>query len=142
MIDQLTVFLANERGRLAFVCRTLAQADVNIYALFVADTEDFGVARLLCDRPRAAAEALQVAGLRASCLPVVAVHVPDRPGGLASLLELLDEHGVNVEYAYCISSSRETAVDILKVEDGLATEKLLAEAGYDLVSPGSLYELD
>ena len=76
----------------------LAQADVNIYALFVADTEDFGVARLLCDRPRAAAEALQVAGLRASCLPVVAVHVPDCPGGLASLLELLDEHGVNVEY--------------------------------------------
>ena len=58
MIDQLTVFLANERGRLAFVCRTLAQADVNIYALFVADTEDFGVARLLCDRPHAAAEAL------------------------------------------------------------------------------------
>ena len=103
MISQLTVFMENERGRLASACRTIADAGINMYALFVADTADFGVARIFCDTPQAAADALTAAGYRAAVTPVLGVRVPDEPGGLASLLEFLDEAGENVEYGYCLS---------------------------------------
>ena len=73
MISQLTVFMENERGRLASACRTLADAGINIYALFVADTADFGVARIFCDTPQAAADALTAAGYRAAVTPVLGV---------------------------------------------------------------------
>ena len=85
MISQLTVFMENERGRLASACRTIADAGINMYALFVADTADFGVARIFCDTPQAAADALTAAGYRAAVTPVLGVRVPDEPGGLASL---------------------------------------------------------
>ncbi len=91
MISQLTVFLENENGRLASACRTLADAGINMHALYLADTADFGVARIFCDTPQAAADALTAAGYRAAVTPVLGVRVPDVPGGLASLLEFLDE---------------------------------------------------
>ena len=71
MISQLTVFMENERGRLASACRTIADAGINMYALFVADTADFGVARIFCDTPQAAAKALTEAGYRAMVAPVL-----------------------------------------------------------------------
>ena len=89
MISQLTVFLENEKGRLAAATRAVADAGVNMHALYLADTEDFGVARMLCDTPNKAAEKLTLAGWRAAVTPVMAVRVPDVPGGVASLLEFL-----------------------------------------------------
>ncbi len=81
MISQLSVFLANEKGRLAAACRTLADAGYNMHSLVLADTADFGVARIFCDRPDAAAAMLIDAGYRAAVTPVIAVRVPNEPGG-------------------------------------------------------------
>ena len=82
MISQLTVFLQNEKGRLAAACRTIADAGINMHSLFLADTQDFGVVRMLVDQPKKAAEALRAAGYRATITPVTAVRIPNQPGGL------------------------------------------------------------
>ncbi|MCI2241910.1 ACT domain-containing protein [Adlercreutzia faecimuris] len=132
MISQLTVFLANERGRLAAACRTLADAGVNMSSLVLADTADFGVVRIFCDRPDEAAALLVDAGYRAAVTPVIAVRVPNEPGGLARLLEFCDEAGMNVEYGYCYSVGDDAAVDVLKI-DGDDAEERLAAAGFDVV---------
>ncbi len=138
MISQLTVFLQNEKGRLASACRTIADAGINMHALFLADTQDFGVARIFCDTPDKAAEALGEAGFRATVTPVIAVRVPDVPGGLAKLLEFCDENAMNVEYGYCFSANGEYAVDVLKIE-GAEAEGKLVEGGFEIVKPEEIY---
>jgi len=124
MISQLTVFLENEKGRLAAATRAVADAGVNMHALYLADTEDFGVARMLCDTPNKA------------------VRVPDVPGGLASLLEFLDECDVNVEYGYCMSVEGGHAIDVLKVSGDEEIERKLADAGFAPVSAEDVYIVD
>lgn len=141
MISQLTVFLENEKGRLAAACRAVSKAGVNLHALNLADTADFGVARMLCDTPEAAAEALREAGYRATVTPVLAVRVPNVPGGLAALLEFLDEQDVNVEYGYCFSVNAESAVDVLKIDGGEGVEAKLVEAGFAPVRPEDVYRV-
>ncbi len=142
MISQLTVFLENEKGRLAAATRAIADAGINMHALYLADTEDFGVARMLCDTPETAAEKLKAAGWRAAVTPVLGVRVPDEPGGLASLLEFLDEADVNVEYGYCISVEGGSAIDVLKVSADTEIEKKLADAGFNAVKPEDIYVVD
>ena len=141
MISQLTVFLENEKGRLAAACRTISDAGINMHALNLADTADFGVARVIVDTPEAAAETLRKAGYRATVTPVLGVRVPNRPGGLASLLEFMDEHDVNIEYGYCFSVDDEIAVDVLKVAGEPGIERQLAEAGFQPVKPEDVYRL-
>lgn len=141
MISQLTVFFENERGRLASAARTLADAGINLHALFIADTEDFGVARIFCDRPEHAAATLKEAGYRAATTPVIGVRVPDEKGGLATLLEFLDEQEVNIEYDYCYCVNGGYAINVLKVVDEGVEDQLRA-AGFDVVAPGDIYALD
>ena len=135
------MFLENEKGRLASACRAISDAGINMHALNLADTADFGVARVVVDAPEAAAEALRKVGYRATVTPVLGVRVPNRPGGLATLLEFLDEHDVNIEYGYCFSVDEETAVDVLKVAGEPAIEQLLVEAGFKPVKPEDVYRL-
>ena len=141
MISQLTVFLENEKGRLAAACRAVSDAGINMHALNLADTTEFGVVRMLCDTPETAAEALKAQGWRAAVTPVLAVRVPNEPGGLAKLLEFLDEQNVNVEYGYCFSVNQDTAVDVLKVSDD-AVEQKLTDAGFQPVRPEDIYRID
>jgi hypothetical protein len=139
MVKQITVFLENSTGRLAALCRTLALAEVSMQALTVADTTDYGVARIIADNPDKAIAALNDAGYRARLVDVYAVEVPDRPGGLLPLLEAFDKAGVNVEYAYCFASGRELAVDILRVEDvqGVAGQ-IIQTAGFHALTSADL----
>lgn len=141
MISQLTVFLANEKGRLAAACRTLAEADINMQALFIADTADFGIVRIFCDTPHRAAEVLSEAGFRATITPVIAVSVADEPGTLASLLGYCQEASMNIEYGYCFSVAGGTAVDVLKIEQEGA-EEALAAAGFKILAPEEVYVVD
>ena len=138
MIMQLTVFLQNEKGRLASATRTLAEAGINMHALFIADTQDFGIVRIFCDTPDEAAKALAGAGFRASLTPVVAVRVPNEAGGLSKLLEFCDSQDMNIEYAYCFCVNNETAVNVLKIE-GEGVETKLVEAGFATVAPEEIY---
>lgn len=141
MIEQLTVLLQNEKGRLSKLCRDLADANVNMHDLFIADTSDFGIVRIFCDTPQRAATVLADKGYRAIITDVLAVRVPNEPGGLATLLEFIEGKGVNVEYGYCFSRGGETAIDVLKVADA-SIEATLSEAGFDVVEPGEVYILD
>ena len=101
MISQLTVFLENEEGRLASAVRTISNAGINMQALFLADTADFGILRIFCDTPKKACAALIDAGYRAKLIDVVAVKVSNKPGELANLMDYLNDTNVNVEYAHC-----------------------------------------
>lgn len=142
MVEQLSVFLENKPGHLAQLARTLAQAGINMRALMVADTSEFGVARIICDRPGAAKSTLEDAGFGVSITRVVAVEIPDRPGGLADVLEALGIAGINVEYAYAfVEPGADAAIDVLKVDNERAAEVLTA-AGLTVVGPGKLYERD
>ncbi|MCL1898471.1 MAG: hypothetical protein FWG16_06585 [Micrococcales bacterium] len=140
MISQLTVFLENREGHLADACSAIADAGFNMHALFVADTASFGVARIFCDRPMAAAQALRDAGYRAKITPVLAVRIPDQPGCLAGLLGFLDSQNVNIEYCYCFSVSDGFAINVLKI-DAVGVEERLGEAGFKIVEPQEVYEL-
>lgn len=137
MIDQLTVFLENTTGRLTALCRTLGDAGIQMSSLTVADTTDYGIARIICDDPAAAVTALKRADFRASLTHVVGVKVPDVPGGLAGIFEALEAAGLNVEYGYCFAARNvEGAVAALKVaESGI---KVLEDAGFTTIHPSDL----
>lgn len=141
MIEQITVFLENSEGRLAAMCRALADAGVNMSALSIADTTDFGVVRIIADDPQRAVEALTAQDYRAAITSVAAIAVPNRPGGLADLLETLDSQKLNIEYGYCFSLDGETAVDVLKFRSADAASEAadaLEEAGFRLLSQQDL----
>lgn len=130
MVKQLTVFLENSPGRLAELTRAIGNAGINMRALMVADTAEFGVVRIICDDPEAAQAALEKAGYGVTVTDVLAVVVPDRPGGLADVLEVLGEAGINVEYAYCfVKPTGDAAIDVFRVEEPERAAGVLADAG-------------
>jgi hypothetical protein len=142
VIDQVSVFLENTSGRLAEMTRVLGNAGVNMRALMIADTAEFGVVRVIADRPNEPVRVLQDAGFGASLTKVIAVQIPDRPGGLADVLEALGQQGLNVEYAYCfVEPSGGEAVDIFKI-DAEGAADALRSAGFTVLEPSSLYEVD
>jgi hypothetical protein len=126
MIDQITVFLENRKGRLASLCRCLADAGINMEALTIADTSDYGVARILCSDPARARETLEKWGYRAITTKVAAFAVPNRPGGLAELLEAIDGLDMNIEYGYCFSLKGDQAVDVLKITEADEADEAIA----------------
>jgi hypothetical protein len=140
MIDQLTVFLPNEPGTLAGLARALGDANIQMHALMVADTADFGIVRIICDTPKAASKALAKAGYAAATTQVVAFEVDNVPGGLARALERFQEVGLNVEYAYCNAIGGRT-VDFLKVK-GDPIEPKLIQAGVKSLKPEDIYAVD
>ncbi len=114
---QISVFLENKSGRLAEVTRSLASAGVNIRALSLAETIDYGVLRLIVDKPKEAKAALTQAGFTVSETEVIAVEMPDRPGGLAEIVDMLTKRGLNIEYLYAFVGQRgENAVVIIRID--------------------------
>ena len=137
MIDQITVFLENEKGRLNALCRALADAGVDMSALTIADTTDYGVVRIICDDPARALEVLEAADFRAVATKVSAIEVPNEPGGLARLLDTLESLQLNIEYGYCFSVGGEKAVDVLKIRGAKETDEAahaLEAAGFRLLA--------
>ena len=131
MIKQLTVFLANEKGRLTAMCKTLGDAGINMHALTVADTADYGIARIICDKPEEAVIALKEASFTAATTEVVGVKVSDKPGSVAAAFAALEEADINVEYCYCFAADG-AAVDALKApKEAIA---VLQAAGFETVS--------
>ena len=132
-MKQITVFLENSEGRLAALCRCMADADINMYALTIADTTDYGLARIICDKPEKAMEALRIGDFRAICTEVTAIAVENTPGGLAALLEKLDALGINIEYGYCFSINATRGINVLKIDAAEEAKAAIAEAGFTLV---------
>lgn len=112
-VEQISVFVENRSGQLGDVTRVLEEADINIRALSLSDTTDFGVLRLMADKTEKAREALALAGFTVGTTPVVAVDVADTPGGLGRVLGVLSEYGINVEYLYAYTQRESTRATII-----------------------------
>jgi len=142
MPHQVAVFLENKPGKLEKVTGLLAERKINIRAITIADSGGFGVLKLLVDDPESARTALADAGLAAVLKTVVAVAIPDLPGSLHRVLELLARHGVNIQDAsgFVVSRGQE-AVIILQVDEPGRVSTLLEKEGLALVSDQDLYFL-
>jgi hypothetical protein len=127
-VEQISIFIENKSGRLAEVTRILGEAGVNIRALSLADTSDFGILRLIVDQTDKAKETLKAEGFTVNKTEVVAVEVPDKPKGLYSILEVLENGSVNVEYMYAfVERCGENAVIIFRFDDIESAIKVLLE---------------
>ncbi len=134
-IHQLSLFLENKPGQMAPPCRLLAGAGINIRTLTLADTQRFGILRLIVSDWRRGRELLEQAGYAVNVTEVVAVEVGDRPGGLAALLETLDGAGINVEYMYAFTFGREDrAVLVFRFDQPDAAIDLLRDNGVAVLS--------
>jgi len=141
-VEQISIFLENKSGRLAEVTSILATAGINIRSLSLADTADFGVLRLIVDQADRAREVLKANGFTVSKTDVIAVAVPDRPGGLAGILRVLDGAGINVEYMYAfVQRSGDNAIIIFRFEALEQAIQVLAGAGVRVLTGEELYAL-
>src|SRR4030065_25576 len=117
-VEQISIFLENKSGRLAEVTNILSRAGINIRALSLADTADFGILRLIVNQTDRAKQVLKESGFTVGKTEVVALEVPDRPGGLGEILRILYEAGINVEYMYAfVQRSGDNASIIFRVDE-------------------------
>lgn len=139
-IEQLSIFVENKAGRMAEIAAILAEADIDIRALSLADTSSYGILRLIVDKPAAAAAALREHGLSFSINQVLAVRMADRPGGFAGVLRVLAEGAVNVEYLYAfLGRDAGSAIVILRVEDNAQAASLLRAGGIGTLSADEVF---
>lgn len=133
-VEQISIFIENKSGRLAEVAKTLGEADVNIRALSLADTSDFGILRLIVNNNETASAVLKEKGFTVSKTEVVAVEVPDCPGGLAKILQTLDGAAINVEYMYAfVERSAGNAVIIFRFDETDNAIKVLTKAEFNVL---------
>lgn len=141
-VEQISVFLENKPGGLEHVTRVLAEADINIRALSLADTSDFGILRLILNDIDSAEKALQGEGFTVRRSHVVAVEIPDRPGGMHSISKVLAGNNINVEYAYAfVERSGENAIIIFRFDDIDMGINVLLENGLTVLPGEKVYRL-
>lgn len=141
-VKQITIFLENKPGRLTDALRALAEHDVNIRALSLAETTSFGVLRLIVNDPAKAVEVLKAAEFAVSETEVLAVGVTDEPGGLVSILDMLAAQEINIEYTYAfVEKCRNEAVVVLRVAQLAAARKILEDNGITLLTPEEVYTI-
>jgi len=141
-IKQLSIFVQNREGALVSVTDAIAKANVDIRAMSVADTNDFGIFRLIVTDYDSAKAALEDANCFVSITEVVGVAVEDEPGALANVVKVLADHNINIEYMYAfITVSKKYAYVVLRVEDNAAAEQILIDNGVKLVSEEDIASL-
>ncbi|MDR0464527.1 MAG: ACT domain-containing protein [Treponema sp.] len=132
-IKQISVFLENTTGRLSEVTKTLADAGINLRAISIADTADFGILRIIADKTENAVAALNTAGFTTRQTDVVAVEIEDVPGSLAKLMDVFRQSQVNIEYLYAsLEGQVGKAVVIFKLEDHEKGQKILSDKNFKL----------
>ena len=141
-VEQISIFIENKSGRLAEVTRTIGAAGVNIRALSLADTSDFGILRLIVDKPAVAKGILRESGFTVNMTDVVAVEVPDQPLGLFNLLNILDNCGVNVEYMYAfVERCSGSAVMIFRFDNTDEAIRCLTSQGVTILTGERVYSV-
>jgi hypothetical protein len=139
-LHQLSVFLENKPGRLSEPCKALARANINILTLSLADTQQFGILRLIVRDHKQAKKVLEDAGMVVNVTEVVAVEVADRPGGLEEVLSTIESSKINIEYMYAFTfRSEDKAVLVFRFEDPDAAIKVLQSKKINVVGSVELY---
>jgi hypothetical protein len=134
-LTQISVFLENRKGRLYDVCNTLGKNNINIRALTIAETESFGVLRIVVDKSDLAVSILKKNGFVANLTDVIAIEVGDKPGGLAAVLKILADNDVNVEYMYgFVEKFSDNALLVFRFEDVEKAQKTLLEKNVKIVT--------
>ena len=141
-LKQLTVFVENKQGALVAITDTLAAHNVNLRALSIADTEEFGILRLIVSDNDTACKTLTDEGYLLKITEVVGVKIGDEPGKLSKALAVLDENGINMEYLYAFMARTEKhAYVVLRVADNAAAESALEDAGFHLITDADVLKL-
>lgn len=134
IIKQISIFVENKRGRLAEITKVLRDNQIDIRALSVADTKDFGILRLIVNNPDKAVEVLKEDGFTVSLTKVISIGIDDVPGGLYKAMDILDKNDISVEYMYAfISRCEKTAYVIMRVEDNEKAIDVLTREGFKIM---------
>jgi hypothetical protein len=134
-VKQISVFLENKPGKIAAVAKVLQENNVDISAISVADTTQFGVLRMIVNKPEVALSAIKKAGFPVSTTDVIAVEVADKPGGLSLALQALEQAHVNVEYLYSfIKRNKDKALILFRVENPTVAVEVLTDKGFKIYS--------
>ena len=141
-IKQLTVFVQNQKGTVASVTDSLSKNDITLRALSIAETQDFGILRLIVNDVNAAEKVLAENGYLIKTIDVVGVKIGDAPGKLTAALDVLDKADINVEYLYAFMARTEKhAYVVLRVEDNAAAEAALVGAGFKMITDADINKL-
>ncbi len=142
MIRQLSLFLENRAGQLRIPCQVLGEAGIDILTMSLADTQQFGILRLIVKDWEKAKRVLEAAGVVVNVTDVLAIDVPDRPGGLASVLESFEKAGLGIEYMYALAAARERgkyATLVFRLGDPERASRLLEGVGVKLLTSDELF---
>ena len=141
-IKQLTVFVENKQGALVSITKLLSENNINLRALSIAETEDFGILRLIVNDEKAAQKILADADYLIKITDVVGVKIGDEPGKLSEALKVLDENKINMEYLYAFMARTEKhAYVVIRVENVAEAESALADAGFHLITEADINKL-
>lgn len=140
IIKQLSVFLEDRSGRLTELMHILAKNDVNVTALSIAETADYGIVRMVVGRPEVAKQSLEKAGFSVSLTDVACVSMPDKPGGLYIILRILADANINVDYMYAFSS-RDVALAVIRATDIQQVISILQKNEMELLRQNDIYQL-
>ena len=141
-IKQITVFVQNKKGTLVSLTETLSKNNVNLRALSIAETQDFGILRLIVNDEKTAEKVLSENGYVMKVIDVVGVKIADDPGKLTEALDVLDKADINVEYLYAFMARTEKhAYVVLRVEDNASAEVVLVNAGFKMITEADINKL-
>lgn len=141
-IRQLTVFVENKQGTLVSITDTLSEHNINLRALSIAETQDFGILRLIVNDETTAEKILAEEGYLIRITDVVGVKIGDAPGKLSEALKVLDENKINIEYLYAFMARTEKhAYVVIRVEDNNAAENVLEDAGFHIITEADICKL-
>ena len=141
-IKQVSVFLENNSGRLHKALYTLKSYNIDIRALSIADTSEFGILRMIVSNPDKAKDALEKEQFAVSLAEVLAIEVEDQPGGLEAALDLINEENINVEYIYAfVEKKTQKALVVLRTENNDKSQEILTSNGFSLLNQDEAYTL-
>ena len=142
LIKQLSVFVENKPGRLAAVIEALGKNNINMSALSLADTSEYGILRVIVDNPDGAAEILKGIGVVVKVTKVLAISMDDTPGGLSKILDIFLKNEINVDYMYAfVGKTEKKAVMVVKVSDAKKAEEVLQNAGVATLGADEAYRI-
>lgn len=139
IINQISVFVENKLGRLAEITKVLEKNNIDIRALSIADTKDFGILRIIVNNPDGAEKILKAEGFTVSLTKVIAIGIEDKPGGLSKAMDVLNQYNISVEYMYAfISRTDEIAYVILRVENNEKALQILEQNNFDTLKTSEI----